>query len=237
MMFALAGFFRRNYLALYPAEAPKQSDAIRIGLLGASKIAPIALISAAKVNPEIIVAAVAARDEKRAAAYAKKHRIPIVHKDYQALLDDPSIDAIYNALPPALHYEWTVKAFKAGKHVLLEKPSVSNGDEAAKLFRSPLLSKSDSPVLLEAFHYRFYPAWQKLLSLIDPPNIVEAHSAQWSPKGFIPLYDIRCQFALSGGCLMDFGMYIVWTGIKESNVFIESFRYIQCLDTSPSIRI
>lgn len=205
-MSALASFLRRNYLAFYPSEVPKQSDALRIGLLGASKIAPIAVIAAAKIHSEIIVAAVAARDEKRAAAYAKKYRIPIVHANYQALLDDPAIDAIYIALPPGFHYEWSIKALKAGKHVLLEKPSVSNAEEAANLFRSPLLSKPDSPVLVEAFHYRFYPAWQKLLSLIEPANIVEARSAHYLPKGIVPLYDIRCQFKLAGGCLMDLGM-------------------------------
>ncbi|KAL8720564.1 MAG: hypothetical protein Q9225_002583 [Loekoesia sp. 1 TL-2023] len=208
-MSALVTFLRRNYFAFYPSEVPKQSDALRIGLLGASKIAPTAVIAAAKTQPEVIVAAVAARDEKRAAAYAKKYRIPIVHKGYQALLDDPAIDAVYIALPPGLHYEWSMKALKAGKHVLLEKPSVSNAEEAANLFRSPLLSEPDSPVLLEAFHYRFHPAWQKLLSVIDPANIVEARSTHYLPKGIVPLYDIRCQFKLAGGCLMDFGTYNV----------------------------
>ncbi|KAL9601662.1 MAG: hypothetical protein Q9219_002382 [cf. Caloplaca sp. 3 TL-2023] len=210
-MFALASFLRRNYVVFYPTSVPKHENAIRIGLLGASKIAPIAVIAAAKRHPEVLVAAVAARDEKRAAAYAKKYSIPIVHTDYQALIDDPAIDAVYIALPAGHHYEWSIKALEAGKHVLLEKPSTSNADEAAKLFRSPLLSKPNAPVLLEAFHYRFYPAWQKLLSVIDPSNIVEARSAQYLPKGIIPLYDIRCQFSLAGGCLMDFGTYNVST--------------------------
>ncbi|KAI4172397.1 MAG: hypothetical protein LQ346_008606 [Caloplaca aetnensis] len=207
----LASFLWRNYQAFFPTEVPKQSDAIRIGLLGASKIAPIAVISAAKTHPEVIVAAVAARDEKRATAYGKKYSIPIVFANYQALLDDTAIDAVYIALPAGLHYEWAIKALKAGKHVLLEKPSVSNAKEAAKLFRSPLLSGPDSPVLLEAFHYRFHPAWEKFISLIDPPNVVEAHSVQYCPKGIIPMYDMRCQFKLSGGCLMDFGTYNVST--------------------------
>lgn len=58
----------------------------------------------------------------RAQTYAKRHGIPHVHASYQALLDDPEIDAVYVALPNALHYEWAMKALKAGKHVLLEKP-------------------------------------------------------------------------------------------------------------------
>lgn len=210
-MSSLLSFLWRNYKCLYPSEVPKQSAAIRIGLLGASKIAPPAVIVPAKAHSEVIVVAIAARVKKRAQAYAKKYRLPIVHDTYQALLDDPAIDAVYIALPPGHHYEWSIKALQAGKHVLLEKPSVSNAEEAAKLFRSPLLSKPDSPVLVEAFHYRFHPSWQKLLSLIDPPNIEEAHSASWIPKGIVPLYDIRCQYKLSGGCLMDLGTYNVST--------------------------
>ncbi|KAI4136705.1 MAG: hypothetical protein L6R39_007655 [Caloplaca ligustica] len=207
-MSAFAGFLKRNYEAFFPTEVPK-SDPIRIGLLGASKIAPIAVISAAKTHPEVLIVAVAARDKKRATAYAKKYRIPIVHDSYQALLDDPAIDAIYNPLPNGHHYEWTVKALKAGKHVLLEKPSVSNAAEARSLFRSPLVSGPDSPVLLEAFHYRFHPAWKKLLSLIEPDKIIEAHASMVAPKGLISLQDIRCKFDLAGGCLMDVGTYTV----------------------------
>ncbi|KAL9022917.1 MAG: hypothetical protein Q9196_007473, partial [Gyalolechia fulgens] len=208
-MSSLLSFLWRNYKCRYPSEVSKHNDALRIGLLGASKIAPDAVISAAKTHPEVMVVAVAARDRTRAQAYAKKHHIPIVHDSYQALIDDPVIDAVYIALPPGHHCEWAIKALEAGKHVLLEKPSVSNAEEAAKLFRSPLLSKPESPVLLEAFHYRFHPAWQKLLSLIDPANVVEAHSASYMPKGYVPLYDIRCQYKLSGGCLMDLGTYNV----------------------------
>ncbi|KAI4275014.1 MAG: hypothetical protein L6R35_006298 [Caloplaca aegaea] len=203
----MLGFLRRNYEAWYPTEAPKQSNPIRIGLLGTSKIAPVAVILAAKTHPEVFVAAVAGRDVKKTTAYAKKYRIPIIHKDYQALLDDPAIDAIYNPLPNGLHFEWTIKALKAGKHVLLEKPSVSNATEARELFNSPLVSGPDSPVLLEAFHHAFHPAWQKFLTLIDRENIAEAHASMIIPKGIVPSYDIRCKYDLAGGCLMDVGTY------------------------------
>ena len=210
-MFGLASFIRRNYQASYPKEVPKHGTAIRFGLLGATDIAPSALITPAKTHPDVIIAAVAARDGKKAAAYAKKYKIPIVHPNYQALLDDPAIDAVYIALPNAHHLEWATKALEAGKHVLLEKPSVANVQEAATLFRNPLLSKPNSPVLLEAMHFRFHPAWQKLLSLIDQESIVEAHSTQHAPKGFVPLYGNVYKFNLAGGCLMGLGTYNVAT--------------------------
>ncbi|GIZ44592.1 hypothetical protein CKM354_000778600 [Cercospora kikuchii] len=136
-MGALFSMLRRAYQALIsPPRLAKKDDAVRFGLLGASAIAPIALIGPAQSHAEAIIAAVAARDPARAAAYAKKHHIPIVHNSYQDLLDDPSIDAVYIALPNGHHYEWAIRSLKAGKHVLLEKPSTSNAHEAKK-FSSP----------------------------------------------------------------------------------------------------
>ena len=104
-----------------------------------------------------------------------------------------------------------MKALTAGKHILLEKPSTSNAAEARNLFRSALLTqgKKTPLVMLEAVHIRFHPAWQKFLSLLDPPNIDEAISTHNLPKGALSLDDIRYQYHLSGGCLMDFGSYNV----------------------------
>lgn len=120
-----------------------------------------------------------------------------------------SIDAIYNPLPNGLHYEWTQKALAADKHVLLEKPSTSNAAETANVFRTPSsnIQGRPAPVLLEAVHFRFYPAWQKYLSLIDPEIIEKAHSTHHLPKGVFPNDAIRFQHHLAGGCLMDFGYY------------------------------
>lgn len=126
------------------------------------------MIIPAKSHPEVIVAAIAARDKFKANAHAKTHGILIVHESYQALLDDSAIDVIYIPLPNGLHYEWAIRALRAGKHVLLEKLSTPNAMEAKALidFHGSLPS-STRPVLLEAFHYRFHPAWQQLLSLVS----------------------------------------------------------------------
>ena len=137
-----------------------------------------------------------------------------MHASYQALLDDPAIDAVYNPLPNGLHYEWAVKALKAGKHVLLEKPSCSNAAEAQSLFTSELLKPigegdGKALVLLEAFHPWFHPAPRKFLELVDKPNVVEAFAALPIPKGVVGKKDIRFEFNLAGGCLMDAGTYCV----------------------------
>lgn len=125
------------------------------------------------------------------------------------LIDDPSIDAVYIALPNGLHYEWTIKALKAGKHVLLEKPSTSNANEAALLFHSELLKKPKAPVLLEAYHVRFHPAWSSFISLLDPPNVEKAYVSLSMPRGGFSNDDIRCNYDLAGGALMDMGGYTV----------------------------
>lgn len=123
------------------------------------------------------------------------------------VIDDPAIDAIYIGLPNGLHYEWAVKSLKAGKHVLLEKPSTSNAAEANSLFRNELLKQPNAPVLLEAFHPLFHPAWQLYLSLLDPPNIASAHAVLPVPSILFGNDDIRYIYDLAGGALMDCGTY------------------------------
>lgn len=94
---------------------------LRIGILGAARIAPLALVKPARENGEAVVAAVAAREVSRGQAFATAHGIARVHDSYQDLIDDPEIDAVYNPLPNGLHGRWTRAALAAGKHVLCEK--------------------------------------------------------------------------------------------------------------------
>ncbi|KAH7126958.1 oxidoreductase domain-containing protein [Dendryphion nanum] len=202
-------FLKRFYRVLNPPVVPKRDGALRFGILGAANIAPQSIIAPAKYHSEVVIAAVAARDPKKAEAYAKKHNIPIVHKTYDDLIGDPSIDCIYNPLPNGLHYEWTLKALKAGKSVLLEKPSVSNAAEAKSLFRHPILRNENAPVLLEAFHYRFHPAWQSFLTLIDASEVEHVEVKNSLFPGLFAKDDIRFNYSLSGGALMDFGTYAV----------------------------
>lgn len=106
-----------------------------------------------------------------------------------------------------MHYEWTIKALKAGKHVLLEKPATSNAEEARDLFRHPILKSPNAPVLLEARHYQFHPAWSIFLSLFDPKDVEEASARAALPSGMFPIGDIRFQYHLAGGTLLDLGTY------------------------------
>lgn len=136
---------------------------LRIGVLGAARIAPMALIGPAKRSAEVVVAAVAARENLRAAAFASKHGIARVHDNYEALVADPDLDAIYNPLPNSLHGRWTRAALAAGKHVLCEKPFAANAAEAREV--ADLAATSDR-VVMEAFHYRYHPLALRIEQII-----------------------------------------------------------------------
>lgn len=123
------------------------------------------------------------------------------------MLDDPNIDCLFIPLPNGLHYEWAVRAIRAGKHVLLEKPSVSNSTEAEILFTLPELSQPNGPVLLEAFHNRFFPAWAFFCSLINPADVVHVSSSAKIPWWGTGKDDIHFNYNLAGGNMMAMGTY------------------------------
>ncbi|KAG0212267.1 hypothetical protein BGX28_006620 [Mortierella sp. GBA30] len=218
------GFFTRLSLARPKNAVSKDPDAIRIGILGASNIGPNALINPAKSMRSLIVVSVAARDPTKAKEYADKHGIPNTHPTYDALIQDPTIDCIYNPLPNGLHYEWTKKALEAGKHVLLEKPSTSNAAQTKELFA---LAKAKDLVLLEAFHYRFHPAAihfrQQLQDHVASGHPLKSVQAILSLPSIFPADDIRFNYKLGGGTLMDCGCYTVnairyFTGLELEKV-------------------
>lgn len=168
----------------------------------------MALITPAQSHPEVIVQAVAARDRSRAEEFAKKHGIPEVRNSYQELLDDPSIDAIFIPLPNSLHYEWAVRSIRAGKHVLLEKPSCNTSTEANILFNLPELTQGPSPpVLLEAFHNRFHPAVRKFLSFIEPQHVVHVHTDSMVSWWLVNKDNIEFNYKMGGGSMMALGTY------------------------------
>ena len=176
-------------------------------MLGAARIAPSALIKPAKDNADVVVAAVAARDGSRARAFAAKHGIARVHESYQALLADPDIDAVYNPLPNGLHGKWTRAALDAGKHVLCEKPFTANADEAREI--ADLAAKSDR-VVMEAFHYRYHPMTLRTEQIIASGVIGKLQRVEAALCFPLPKFsDIRYNYPLAGGALMDAGCYAV----------------------------
>lgn len=103
---------------------------------------------------EAALTAVASRDAERAQAAASKRNIPRAHASYEALVADPEIDIVINALHNGLHCEWTVRALEAGKHVLCEKPLACSSAEVEKMFAA---AHTNQRWLMEGFMYRFHP--------------------------------------------------------------------------------
>jgi predicted dehydrogenase len=179
---------------------------VRIGVLGAARIAPAALINPARALDGVRVAAIAARDRNRANAFAAKHIIATVHDSYEALLADPAIDAIYNPLPNGLHGYWTVAALRAGKHVLCEKPFTANADEAEAVAK---VARETGLVVMEAFHYRYHGLTARMLEILASGELGDIrHIDTWLCFP-LPVADIRWQLDLAGGALMDAGCYPV----------------------------
>ena len=182
-------------------------DRLRIGTLGAARITPGALIKPARQIPGVTVAAVAARDPERARRFAAKHRIRRVHDSYQDLIDDPAVDAIYNALPNSLHAQWTLRAIEAGKHVLCEKPFTANADEAAEVAAA---ARASGLVVMEAFHYRYHPLARRMRDVVAAGEIGPLRYLEASLCFPLPRFsDIRYSYPLAGGATMDAGCYAI----------------------------
>jgi predicted dehydrogenase len=176
---------------------------LRIGTLGSSRISQAALIDPATSVADVTVAAVAARDKPRAEAFALRYGIPAAYGSYEDLLADPDIDAVYNPLPNSLHGPWTLRAIAAGKHVLCEKPFASNADEAAQVARA---AAESGLVVMEAMHYRYHPLVTRLREVTGELGPVR-HLQAWTSFAIVDPGDIRYDFGVGGGALMDGGCY------------------------------
>jgi len=185
---------------------PSPDGPVRIGVLGAAKIARL-FAEGVRPSRKVVIAAVASRDVDRAAAFARDANIARVHASYEALLADPEIDAVYVPLPNNLHAAWSIRAAEAGKHVLCEKPLAASAAEARAVFEA---ARRNSVFVVEAYPYRAQPQTVKLGTLLAAKAIGRLQLIQAS-FGF-PLSDaanIRMSPALAGGALMDAGSYPV----------------------------
>ena len=182
-------------------------DQLRIGILGAARIVPAALVKPARAVPDVEIYAVAARDVARATKFAAKHGIGRVHESYDALLDDPAVDAIYNPLPNGLHAEWTIRALEAGKHVLCEKPFTANAAEAEQV---AAVARSSGKVVMEAFHWRYHPLAARMREIVTGGVLGRVSRIETSMCIPLPFpKNIRYRYDLAGGATMDVGCYAI----------------------------
>jgi xylose dehydrogenase (NAD/NADP) len=181
---------------------------INWGILGCAGIAERALIPAIRDSTNGILYGIAARDGRRANDWAKTHGFEKAYVNYQALLEDPAIDAVYNPLPNNLHAEWSIRAARAGKHVLCEKPMAMNTAEVRHMIGA---AEASGVLLMEAFMYKFHPQMEKTLELLSAGEIGAVRSVHSS---FTFMYEPDgCNYRwfpdMGGGALYDVGCYTI----------------------------
>ncbi|MET0272491.1 MAG: Gfo/Idh/MocA family oxidoreductase [Phenylobacterium sp.] len=185
------------------------SPPVRVGVLGCAQIVKAVAIDPARHDGAIVVVAVGSRDAGRARAYAAEHGVPRAHGDYQAVIDDPEVEVVYNPLPNSLHAEWTLRALAAGKAVLCEKPLASNADEARRMADA---AESASLPLIEAFHYVHHPVWRLIEATLRSGEIgrpLRLHATLKLARERMKADNIRWKAELGGGATMDLGAYAI----------------------------
>jgi predicted dehydrogenase len=179
-------------------------EPLRIGILGAARIAELAIVGPARATGDRLVA-VAARDRSRAEAFAERYGVERVLPSYADVLSHRDVDVVYNPLANALHGPWNLAAIHAGKDVLSEKPLASNAEEAREVRD---LATEVGVTVVEGFHYLHHPVARRLHELLDSGELgdlrrVEVETTIPAPPDDDPRWDLN----LAGGALMDLGCY------------------------------
>jgi D-xylose 1-dehydrogenase (NADP+, D-xylono-1,5-lactone-forming) len=164
-----------------------------------------ALITPLRASKRNQLLAVGSRQQGSADEYAREWKIPRAHGSYETLINDPEIDVIYNSLPNHLHAEWTIKALRAGKHVLCEKPFALSLAEADAMISA---SRETGRVLAEAFMYRHHPQTLKVQEMVEGGTLGELQAVKGAFTFTLTREnDIRSKKETGGGSIWDVGCY------------------------------
>lgn len=179
---------------------------IRWGVLSTAKIAQTQLIPAIMSSRNAEVAGIASKNSEAAKQIAAAFRIPKVYESYEALLQDPDIDAVYIPLPNHLHKEWTLQAARHGKHVLCEKPAALTAEEATDMVT---YCQEKNVKFMEAFMYQFHPQHERVREIISTGEIGEIKLMKSSFSFYLEerRANIRMDKTMGGGSLYDVGSY------------------------------
>ena len=181
------------------------SRKIRWGVLGVAGIAVKKVIPAMQKGARSEIVAIASRELAKARQAAAQLNIPNAYGSYEKLLADPAVDAIYNPLPNHLHVPWSIKAARAGKHVLCEKPIALSVEQTAELIETRNATRVK---IGEAFMVRTHPQWLRARDIVMGGGVGElkAVTSTFSYFNRDP-NNIRNIVAVGGGAIMDIGCY------------------------------
>lgn len=220
--------------------AMPNASQLRIGIIGASRVATYAMIDPAFAVDGVRVAAIAARDECRAADYASRHDIPRVHSSYEALIGDPDIDLVYISTPPAHHAYQALAVIKAGKAVLVEKPFAMTAAEAKRVY---VAGQATGVRVMEAMHSLHHALFRRISILLAAGAIGDLRHVR--AEFSVPIDENEKEFRwkadLGGGALMDLGVYpLAWCRRLLGESFtVESadVKIIRGVDTTFSAKL
>jgi len=215
---------------------------LRIGILGAARIADEGIVAPARTLGHELVA-VAARDRARAEAFAAERGIAAVHDTYADVIADPDVDLVYNALVNSLHTRWNIAALQAGRHVLCEKPLTSNAEQARAV---RAVARGARGRIFEGFHYRHHPVNLRLRELVTSGALGDIRSVNLvlaipAP----PDTDPRWSLELAGGATMDLGCYVLdaarvfgaWIGAAPQVVTVDATQRAPGVDASMRVEL
>jgi D-xylose 1-dehydrogenase (NADP+, D-xylono-1,5-lactone-forming) len=181
-------------------------DPVRWGIISTALINRL-VIPPAQASEKVDLLAVASRDQGRAEAYAREWGLERAYGSYEAMLEDPDVEAVYISLPNSLHCPWSIRALEAGKHVLCEKPMSRREADVAEAFDT---AERTGRYLMEAFMYRHHPQTRKLVELVEAGAIGDLRVVRAAFSFSLDdARNVRLRADVDGGGLMDVGCYCV----------------------------
>ncbi|MCZ3389256.1 MAG: Gfo/Idh/MocA family oxidoreductase [Actinomycetia bacterium] len=188
------------------------TDEVRWGFLGAGFVASQAIGPAVHASPHALLQSVAARDAERAENLEPRGQAV---DDYQAILDDDSVEAVYISLTNEVHLHWITAALAAGKHVLCEKPLTLNADECRRAFST---ARSAGLLLIEAAWTQWHPRTRRVDAIVTAGDLGEVRSISSSfTFDGVPVDNYRLDLRRGGGSLLDVGPYLLRPAITWVN--------------------
>jgi predicted dehydrogenase len=179
------------------------------GVLGASHFARMAAIPAMAGAPLATLRALASRSLDKATKAAAQAGVARAYGSYEELVADPEIEAVYIPLSNDLHVPWSIRAARAGKHVLCEKPIALTVAEVEEL-RS--VQRETGKLIAEAYMVRYHPQWRLVRQVIDSGRIGQVRAVQTAFSYDNPNPEnIRNQRERGGGAVYDIGGYAITT--------------------------
>ncbi|KAI3722968.1 hypothetical protein L2E82_34217 [Cichorium intybus] len=191
-----------------------EENPVRFGILGCAEIAR-KICRAINLSPNSIIQAISSRSTEKAKQFAIKNSLSElvkVYGNYETVLDDPSVDAVYIPLPTSLHLKWAVLAAQKKKHVLLEKPTALNVEELDQILEA---CESNGVQFMDGSMWYHHPRTSRMNELLLDPKLFGQVRTIYSSSSYLPPPqffedDIRTKADLDGlGALGDAGWYCI----------------------------